>query len=622
MSSTSRAYLAAVVLSWATSAFSQAAPPAPASEQPPGIRMGLGVGGEITFNTTCSACHVPQMVGGGDARAPKQETLRQYSPERIYSALTTGKMQAQGATLSDGQRRDVSEWLAARRLGAAESGDAKAMTNRCASDEPLRMSQPEWNGWGGAAANTRFQGAKAAGLTASDLPKLKLQWAFGFPNGVEAYSQPTVVGGRVFVGSDSGYLYALDAKTGCVHWSFLADAGIRSAPVAAPAKHGAAMAVYVGDLKANVYAVNARTGQLMWKATADDQPLSRITGAAAVHDGRVYVGTSSSEEISGLQPGYECCRNRGAVTALDAATGRELWKTYTIPETPKLIVSESGHRRWGPAGAGIWSAPTIDAKRRLLYVATGDAYTAPAAQLSDAVVALDLVSGQVVWAYQDTKDDVFVLGCGTQPNESCPKTVGPDWDFGASAALQTMSNGHDIVVAANKGGIAVALDPDKRGALMWRTNLAAKPPSARGDIIFGGAVDRERAYFALQETGGLASIDLATGKRRWFTPIVAPADRAKRIGSAAAVTAIPGVVFNGAWDGVLRAFSVTDGQVIWSYDTVRSFDTSNGVPAKGGSMAAPGVTVASGMLFVGSGYVGISDGMPGNVLLAFSKQQR
>ncbi len=91
------------------------------------------------------------------------------------------------------------------------------------------MAHQGWNGWGNGIANHRFQSAAAAGLTADSVPRLKLKWAFGFPGGTSAFGQPAVVAGRVFVGSDIGYVYSLDASSGCVYWSYRPLAGVRNA---------------------------------------------------------------------------------------------------------------------------------------------------------------------------------------------------------------------------------------------------------------------------------------------------------------------------------------------------------------------------------------------------------
>lgn len=596
---------------------------APAVKPPPernfnDVRMGLGVQGEIVFNRVCSACHKPEGDTGLDARAPHEETLRQFPPERIYAALTSGKMQAQGSGLSDKERRQVAEWLSGRGLGGAD-GDAARMKNRCDFKPRFDTAKALWNGWSPGLGNGRFQDAKHAGLTAADLPRLKLKWAFGIPGGVETSSQPTVYGQTVFFGSDAGNVYAVDSATGCVHWSFLAGAGVRSAPLVVPHGKGG-HAVVFGDYKANLYAVDASTGKLIWQNRVDDQALSRITGAAAYYDGVVYVGTSSSEEISGLQANYECCRMRGSVNAIDAETGKRVWKFYTIPKKAEVIGTRAdGKKKWGPAGLGVWSAPTIDPKRGLVYVTTGDTFTVPAEPLSDSVVALKLKTGQVAWSFQATRDDSYMTGCSAaNQGPNCPETNGPDYDFGSSVVLTTLPNGKQILVGGHKGGAVLALDPDRKGKLLWSEILGAKMASARGDIVFGGAVDHTAAYYALQENHGVASVDLKTGRTRWILHTQPPADRATRAGSAAAVTLIPGAMLNGGWDGVLRAYSTEDGHELWRYDTVKAFDTVNGAPAKGGSMGAPGATVAGGMLFVGSGYIGTSNGMPGNVMLAFA----
>ena len=166
-------------------------------------RVGTELGFAV-FQQHCVSCHGnPAMK-----QAPSPATLRAMSPERIYTALTTGIMKSVGDTLNDTDRRRVAESLAGQFLGSAKAGDAASMPNRCADNPPLRDGAAQaWNGWGNGAANNRFQSAAAAGLSAATVPNLKLKWAFGFPGGTSAFGQPTVVAGRVFVGSDIGYVY-------------------------------------------------------------------------------------------------------------------------------------------------------------------------------------------------------------------------------------------------------------------------------------------------------------------------------------------------------------------------------------------------------------------------------
>ncbi len=495
-------------------------------------------------------------------------------------------------------------------------------TNPCPANTPFdpgASPSASWIGWGGGLANTRFQDSKAAGIAAADVPKLKLKWAFGFPGAKSVYGQPSVVGGRVFVGVDTGAVYSLDAATGCVFWMFQADAGVRSAVTLHRIETRSI--AYFGDGKANVYAVDASTGQQIWKTHADDHASARITGGTKVFEGRVYVPVASGEEGAGPNRNYPCCTFRGSVVALDAATGKQVWKTYTIAEEPKPVGKNSnGVQRFAPAGGGVWNSPTIDPARHALYIGTGDAYTEPAPDTTDAIMALDLNTGKILWSVQDTGKDTWLAGCnGATPSENCPKDLGPDHDFGSPPILKTLPNGRTILVAGQKSGNVWAHDPDNKGAVIWKTALVNNTNEFGGKIVWGGAADDQNAYFGLGP-GGIAAVQLRDGERKWFTlPELAPA-MAKHPGHEGPLTAIPGVVFSGAWDGVLRALSAANGKVIWEYNTIQDFTTVNGVAAKGGSMGAAGPVVAGGVLFVPSGYVGVRQGIPGNVLLALTVQ--
>ena len=487
--------------------------------------------------------------------------------------------------------------------------------NQCASSSLQDLSaSPSWNGWGAGLANTRFQPAEAAQLAAAQVPQLKLKWAFGFPGVRSVLGQPVVAGGRVFLGVDTGMVYSLDAGSGCVHWTFQADAGVRTSISIIP------LAVFFGDLKGNVYAVETSTGKLLWKVHADDHPLARITGSPQYFQGRLYVPVASGEEGAGVNPSYGCCTFRGSVVALDAATGRRIWKTYTIAEEPQPTRKTSkGVQLWAPSGGGVWNSPTIDPKRRALYVGTGDAYSEPAAKTTDAILALDLDSGKILWAAQDTDNDAWLVGCTSKtPPENCPKDLGPDHDFGASPILKTLPNGRTILVAGQKSGNVWAHDPDQKGAVLWRTALVRNTTEFGGKIVWGGAADDQAAFFGLG-TGGIAAVQLRDGERKWFTPLEPIPALAQHPGQEGALIAIPGVVFSGAWDGMLRALSTADGRLLWEYNTAREFSTVNGVAAKGGSISVSGPAIAGGMLFAGSGYIGVRNGMPGNVLLAFSE---
>jgi polyvinyl alcohol dehydrogenase (cytochrome) len=567
-----------------------------------------------TFQTRCMTCHgKPNME-----RAPSPAALREFPPEKILDILNTSATH-QAMNLTGDQKRRAAEAIGYRLVGSAVSGDAKTMPNRCATSSPMAdpAAGPAWNGWGVDISNTRFQPAKAAGLTADQLPRLKLKWAFGFPGGASAYGQPTVVSGRVFVGADTGWVYSLDAASGCVYWSFMTKASMRNAITIAPVKGRGPVryGAFFGDLKNNVYGLDAQNGQLLWTTKVDDNYTARVTGAPTVYDGRLYIGTAKWEANTARDLNYPCCTARGSVTSLDVNTGKPYWKHYVIEEEPKPTRKNSiGTQLYGPSGGSVWTAPTIDPKRGVIYVGSGEATSEPAADTSDSILALDIKTGKLVWHYQAFKDDAYILGCsGSTKTENCPDRVGPDYDFGNSPILKTLPNGKRLLIAGMKEGTIIAVDPDQKGALVWKVNVSSNPLSG---IVWGGAADDQNVYYGLTG-GGMAAVQLATGEKVWFSPLSAADGRNARSGNGAATSAIPGAAFVGGKDGILHAVSTKDGRNLWEFDTAREFPTVNRVAAHGGSMIAPGATVAGGMVFVGSGY-GVFGDRPGNVLLALS----
>jgi len=357
--------------------------------------------GEVVYEQTCAMCHSRP----SGPRVPDLKALMTLTPETIYTQVTTGVMVVPAQKLTDVQKRAVAEYLGGRPLDLNRSGSAQTMSNRCPNN--ASMADPgrsaggglAWNGWSAEAGNTRFAALETAGLTPEQVPHLKLKWAFGFPgSGGTTYGQATVVAGRIFVGSDNGYVYSLDAASGCVYWSFQAKAGVRTAPVLGPVRShgGTKYAVYIGDMRANVYALDAQNGKQLWIAHADDHITAHISGAPALYHGRVYVPISSGEEVVASLPTYGCCTFRGSIVAYDSETGHQVWKSYTIPEDlAPTKRNAKGVQLWGPAGGAVWNSPTIDSQRGVLYIGTGDAYTQPAAATTDAVEAMDLKTGRI-----------------------------------------------------------------------------------------------------------------------------------------------------------------------------------------------------------------------------------
>jgi len=487
-------------------------------------------------------------------------------------------------------------------------------------------SMPMWNGWGNDASNTRFQNEKAAGLTAAQVPKLTLKWAFGFPGVSSASGQPTVAVGRVFVGNTNGMVYSLDAKTGCTHWTFKADGGVRTSIAIArvPIDGTPRTIAMFGDIRANAYAIDAQTGTILWKTKVDDHAAARVTGAPAFANGRLFVPVSSIEEVSGARANYACCTFRGSVVALDAATGKQIWKSYMIPEEPKITGKTStGTAIWKSAGAAIWTSPTLDVAKNTIYVATGNAYTAPASPNSDAVVALDMTTGAIQWTSQVTPNDVFVIGC--KPGvENCPDDVGPDFDFGNSPILRVLPGGRRVLALGQKSGVVYGLAPDEKGKIIWQ--FRAGKGGALGGIEWGSAADDQNIYVPVSDVlgpsdkaGGLYAIKLTSGERVWHTPapaLTCTTGPGCTGAQSAPVSVMPGAVFSGSIDGHFRAYSTADGKIIWDFNTMVPFETVNGVKAAGGSIDAAGPVIAGGLVLTNSGY-GQWRGKPGNVLLAF-----
>jgi polyvinyl alcohol dehydrogenase (cytochrome) len=589
--------------------------------------------GAEPYARACAQCHDSRDT---EIRAPRLEAMRAMTPEAILRALESGSMKPFAQGLSAAERAAVAQHIAGRALSQQAAAVTSAPDGRCtegARDFVRPTEGPGWNGWGADIANTRFQPAKAAGLSAETVERLRLKWAFGFKGAFSANAQPSVVGGRVFVGGGDRKVHALDAKTGCIHWSFETDAVVRTAVSVGPRRGGTGFAVHFGDVAAHAYALDAATGALLWKVKVEQHRAARVTGAPTLHDGVLYVPVSSIEEAFGARSDYECCTFRGSVVALDAETGEQLWKAYTIADEPRQTKSNSiGVKLFGPSGAAIWSAPTVDPARGAVYVATGNAYSRPAADTSDAVIALDMRTGRKLWHRQLTSEDAYIGGRAL----NCPDDHGPDHDFGQSPILTTLADGtaegRRLLVIAQKSGVVHALDPDREGQILWQVRVGKG--GTLGGSQWGSAVDKDRVYVALSDVrfrgggplqldpragGGLFGIDLATGRLAWSVPPVPCGERAQCSPAlSAAVTVIPGVVFSGGVSGFLRAYATDDGRLLWEVDTARDdYVTANGVRARGGAMDGPGPTVADGMLYVTSGY-GLWGGKSGNVLLAFA----
>ena len=567
--------------------------------------------GQALFNRACASCHA------GAGTAPSMEAMNAMPTERIFDSLLKGSMKTAAASLTNREKRVLAEFVGKRAYVDPAAGDISKMTNACPNNPALPdlNASPSWSGWGGL-TNARFQTEAAAGLKAGEVPKLKLKWAFGLPSGASIYSQPAVAFGRVFVGSDDGVIYSMNAKTGCAYWAYKSDQFGRFAPIIAPISGypGTRYAVFFVTRSSTAYAIDAQNGKLLWKNVIKDAE-NNLSATAAYYDGRLYVPLSGVETLTGANLDYECCKSRGTVVAVDANTGKVIWRTQSIQEPLRSLGENSkGKQRFGPAGASVWNTPTVDAKRKAIYFGTGNSFGRIAASTSDSIIALNMEDGKVLWHHQEFEGDSFMNGCRATNDATgnCPDKLGPDYDFGGSSAILQTVNGKDVLLAAGKGGVAIALDPDAEGKLIWRTQLWETPPPASGLVVWGGTADGQRVYYPLQQQGGgLKALNILTGKMDWNAPI-----NADRRGQAGPAMSIPGAVFTGGWDGILRAVDTT-GKVIWTFNANQDFTTVNGIVANGGSFGSAGPVVAGGMLYTTSGYVGIQQGSQGNVILAF-----
>ena len=585
---------------------------------------GQGPSGEALYKTRCAACH-----DNADGRTPSRQTLQNMTPSRIMRTLDFGAMMTIAYTLNREEREAIARFLG--QPGPEPRPRASAFC-RDPSVTVGDLTKDAWNGWSPSRDNARFAPAALAKLTAEQVPRLRLKWAFGFEGDISAMAQPTVIGNQVFVGSAGGVLHALGADTGCLQWTFQANGPVRAAPVVTP-YDGGHMLLF-GDLTGWLYALDVSTGLQLWRSRPEEHEAVRLSASPVIHNGLVIVPVASWEESRALNADYRCCTFRGSVVALRVSDGSIAWKRFMVPSAAlRTGTTPAGVATFGPSGVGIWGAPTVDLKRNRLYVTTGNNYSLPATPMSDAIVALDLDTGAIVWSQQALPNDVYNSACSLTPKAaSCPEGSGPDYDFGSPPILVTTSEGRDLLLAGQKAGIVWAFDPDANGKVAWQTRVGKG--GINGGVQWGMASDGERVYAASSDVvvtrtattrtldpsagGGLTALRVSDGSLVWHATPPACAGRPTcSPAQSAALTAIPGVVFSGSVDGHLRAYSTSDGTVIWSFDTVREYQTVNGIDARGGALDGPGPVVVNGMVLVNSGYMRFG-GAPGNVLLAFT----
>ena len=584
--------------------------------------------GEAIFNSTCAACH-----NGGSPKAPPLYSLRGMSPSNLLAIIDHGVMKNMAAGLSPLERRQVVEYVTQTDLSTYKEPPAPKSCD--AAHAQFDLSRPSAAvGWG--YDNRRFVPASIGGLTAADLPRLKLKWAFAFPDASQARSQPVVAMGAVFVGSHNGQVFALDLATGCVRWTYSAAAEVRTTVVverwpagSRPRHHPRA---FFGDVLGNVYAIDALTGKELWRAHPEAHRAAVITGSPTLWGQTLYVPISSLETGAAESRDYACCTFRGSVAALDVATGAKRWQAYSVLGKPVVAgKTAAGVDILAPSGAPVWGAPTVDAKRGLLYFGTGENYSSPADGNSDAVIAVDLRTGQRRWTQQMYMHDAWNNSCMYKGHPNCPRERGLDQDIASSIMIVDLGKGREILLGGSKSGVLAAFDPDRSGAPLWQVKVGRG--SLMGGIHFGMSAEGARIYVPIYDSKmtpqagiyddrgfpGMAMVDAQTGKIMWRGEFFddcrgrTPCEP----GVSAATTAIPGAVIAGHIDGMLRAYDSASGKVLWQTDTTGTYPTANGEVARGGAMSGPGPAVYRGNLILNSGY-GFAFKLPGNALLVYS----
>lgn len=597
--------------------------------------------GQTVYRANCAGCH----DNPEQSRSPSKETLSKMSFQSINYALTQGKMQVQGEALTEETRGQLINYLTGRSTVTVDTWSApmRCTGARAAVDLKGPASVATY---GFDARNTRTLTPKQTGVTRAGLARLELAWAVAFPEVTMMRSQAVVVGHNLFLPvAEAAAVYSIDVSDPakpCVQW-------IYNTPGGAPLRTSAAYGIIAdgrpvlafSGLDSTVHLVDARTGKAIWTKNVGSYSYSLTTGTPRVLKDRIIVPVSQYEIMEAANNAVSCCTNHGFVLSLDPRTGAEQWRYDTMEDAKPIRDRGDGKPLMGPSGAPIWNSPVVDEKRGLIYFGTGEANSPPAHRNTDALIAIRLADGKEAWSHQATADDIFNVGCGPNPRANqlnCVKeTVYRDVDFGASLILGRLSDGREVLYAGQKSGTVWALEPGT-GKLIWRRDIGTGAPN--GGIHWGIAFDKDTIYVPVAQIGrqlpggqpidpklqpGMYAVDGKTGEIRWrytATPDCAAgrdkkAPRCERLyGFSGAPTVIDDAVIQGSLDGRLFVIDAKSGHELWKFDTLREFETLNGVKGRGGSIDSASIVAANGLVFVGSGY-GMFGQAPGNVLLAF-----
>jgi polyvinyl alcohol dehydrogenase (cytochrome) len=578
--------------------------------------------GEELYLSRCTTCH-----GGAVKEAPRLEALQMLTSTAIVKSLETGVMKTQGATLTPKERL-----LVANFLSKVAPSSVNNLSGQCSPKaQKASKSKALVTNWGNGLTNLRHFESSKNGISTQNIAQLSLKWVFAFPDATRARVQPTLAGSTLFTANQNGLVYALDRASGCIQWTFQAEDEVRSAIVVDADKNGKAKRLFFSDFQANVYAFDVAKKQLLWKVKVDEHPAATVTGTLVLHKDQLYIPVSSTEVLSAYNSQYPCCNFRGSVVALSADDGAQVWKTYTIKEEPQpRAKNKEGVQNFGPSGAPVWSSPTIDVKRNCLYVGTGENYSHPTTTTSDAIIAMSLSNGEILWSNQTQIRDAWNAACVQKGLANCPDNHGPDYDFGAPPILVSQQNKPDLLLAGQKSGMVFAFNPDDKGSVIWQQRVGRG--GIMGGVHWGMASDGKVLYVPINDREaweidkdkparpGLHALDVETGKIRWSK---IEENRCKGdekwscgVGLSAAISMTNDLVFGGALDGILHAYDVKNGTIVWEFDTNKDFQAVNQVKAFGGAIDSGGAVIVDNQVFINSGYAKFGE-KSGNVLLCF-----
>ena len=495
----------------------------------------------------------------------------------------------------------------------------------CISQRSIE-NQPTWIGWGNSHDQHRFQDESVSLINLENISNLKMKWVFGVPDAEKVRSQPSISGGFLYFGTQSGLVYALDAEAGCIRWTYKAKAEVRNAIAIDLNQSNHPNDLYFGDFEGRIYRLDALTGEEKWIRKPNAHPLTTITGSIAIFENNIFVPLSSVEIVAAIDENYECCTFRGGVVAINKISGETTWKYYTVNEPIEAGFNDANAKKWGPSGVPVWSSPTIDEKRSKLYIGTGQNYSLPATKMSDSIIAIDINSGRKAWSFQSEKNDIWNGSC-VRNGINCDFDVGSNFDFGASPLLIRDENRGDLILAGQKSGMLFAIDPDD-GSMVWERRIGKG--GEHGGVHWSLSSDGKQVFVPVGDIGdhpkaigksksGVYAFDPYTGEQLWgyeAKELCSDNTFFCHSGFSAAISSTDEILFAGNLNGVLYAFSTMTGESVWEFDTRREFQGINSIPAVGGTIDATGPVISKRMIYINSGYGGYGK-LAGNALIAF-----